>query len=349
MIETVELTLSHVGLGDLNEFALLNLFASLQARVLTAGTGKTLSEIADKDGRGLYPAYYRTHLRVPANRPLARHQLWRPLRIGLEVRTFGRMLLESTCVAGFPEEVAEDPEQWTDSLPILDGSNMFIVEGEDEEQQVAVPAAGCVARLPSLTAPPESMDRFRRVRTEGSLDPGFDGPLRCEGSIPYPIVAGRDAAPGRNMVFSRFVEIMDHAEWTLLAERVRPGFPTALVACRQLLERETFYFGNCRSGEVVEAEIRGRLVVGPPEFHGPATAAISVGILSFFLELYQRGSNMLLAAARVRKLLKVPTARQSLLRDAERLLFQYGAEEEAAADSDPPSEGSPHGARTGDS
>lgn len=327
MIRTLQLTLSHVGLGDLRESALLEIFAGVQAEALTAGTGVPLDEMVDRDGRMLYPAYYHTHLRVPPDRPLEQHRLWREVAVGVDVRTFGRMLLDSTYVLGRPGEVEEDPARWEGSgLPVMRGANMFVVDGLEGEPQVSVPKAGCVAALPGLTAPPPSMDRFRRARTEGSLAPHFQGNLASSEPVRYRVARGRDAAPGRNMPFSRFTDIMEHAEWALLAERVAPAFPLPLLDSRRLLERETFYFDNCRGGEVVETRLRARLARCRPDLHGTATDVVSAGLLTTVLELTQHGTNALLAVSRARKLFLVPTARQSVLRDAERLLFQHTAE-----------------------
>jgi probable biosynthetic protein (TIGR04098 family) len=327
LIETAELTLSLVGLGNLSEFPLMVLFATAQARSITAGKEISINQIVDKNGEALYPAYYLTHLVVPPSRLLGGFRAWEKISIGVDVSSYGGMLLESSYVAGYPNEVAENSKALDAApLPSMRASAMFVVD-RNGEQQVSVPRSGALASLPKLETSPAALNQFRKARIQSNDSSRHEHNLRAQGPITYPIIAGRDAAPGPNrvyaghpVIFAKFIEVMDHAERVLLSEHVWPPFHTALIDCMSVLERETYYFGACQADSVLRVHITGRLMACPPNLHGKSAEIISAGILTFVIEVYQQDNNALLAMSNVRKLLAVPSAQQSLLRDAERLL-----------------------------
>jgi probable biosynthetic protein (TIGR04098 family) len=338
--ETFELTLCHVGLGSLSEPALLTLFADAQAHCLTAGTDGTLREVVDAAGHLLYPAYYRTHLKVPPERLLDSFRLWDRVSVGVDLKSFGGMQLDGTYVLGHAGEVAPDPVAWGSArLPAMRGSTLFVVDHRDREQQVSIPAAGRIATLEKLARPPAEMDLFRRARALGARffqpldDPGPAALLAQRAPIRYPILPGRDVAAGREaayaghtLLFARFAEVMDEAERILLAEQVWPPFPRDLLRCRTVLERETYYFGTCGADQAIEAGVRAWLSPCPPRLHGNGAEIVSAATLRSVVELYDEASRRLLAVARAEKLLAVPSTDQGLLRDVERLLAEPAAE-----------------------
>jgi hypothetical protein len=67
LIENIELSMSHVGLGALNEYALMVLFGNAHSHSLVQGVGITPDRIKDNQGLLLYPAYFMTHLKIPAD------------------------------------------------------------------------------------------------------------------------------------------------------------------------------------------------------------------------------------------------------------------------------------------
>ena len=114
---------------------------------------------------------------------------------------------------------------------------------------------------------------------------------------------------------------MDQAERILLSEQVWPPFPIALLDCRTVIERETYYFGTPEPDDVVQVGIAGQLKSCAANFHGLSSDIISAGLLTFVLEVYHQATNALLAISKVTKLLAVPSSEQSLLHDAQRLSF----------------------------
>ena len=155
MIENIELTLSHVGLGCLSEYALITLFTNSLFHRLAAGKQKPSSEIVDKNGEVLYPGYYLTHLTVPPGRLLEQYRAWQTYSIGVDAQIFGGMLMESRFILGDSDEIVDDPQTWdVNNFPSMRGSSMFIVDRIGREPQVSIPRAGSIADLPKLPSRP---------------------------------------------------------------------------------------------------------------------------------------------------------------------------------------------------
>jgi probable biosynthetic protein (TIGR04098 family) len=335
LIEDVELTYSHVGLGELGEVALVNLFAAALAHRLTAGREVRLPDVVDTAGQALYPAYYRTHVRVSPRHLLRSFRLWDRVAVGVAPQLFGGMLIEAEYQLGRPGEIGGTPSDWRDSgLPWMRGSNLFVVSGARGEPQVSRPRAGQLAELPKLAQEPDSMRHFRTARS-GGIDlagiggvGGLGGLLATPEPLRYALLPGRDAAPGANAMFSKFVEILDAAEHGFLTAQLWPPLPVALADSLTLLERELYFFANCGAHEEVLVTVEGRFEPCPASLHGsgaPAGDTVPAGLWSAVLEVYHAASRAQLAACRTVKLLAVPAGRQSLLRDAERLLSRYAS------------------------
>ncbi|MEW6736112.1 MAG: hypothetical protein AB1489_32765, partial [Acidobacteriota bacterium] len=182
---------------------------------------------------------------------------------------------------------------------------------------------GLIANLPKLTEPPASLDNFRKNRIQTPLLKA-NGNLKLNEPILYPVIVGRDAPSGRNMMFAKFIEIMNYAERELLIKHIWPPFPTTLLDCCSILNRETYYFDNCQADQVIQINIIGKFLACSTNLHGASADIISAGILQFAIELYEQKSNKLLVVSKSKKLLAVPSAKNSLLRDAERLLLHHG-------------------------
>ncbi len=310
MIDTLTLTPSQVGLGDLTEFALLTLVANTHYRVLTQGTDATPRQILDKAGEALYPSVFALHLRVPAERPIESFALWEQLGVGAEVRCFGRNFLDVRGVLGKAGEVPESSDAWDGAgLPSVRWAGAWTLKGE-----VAMPAPSFLANIPKAAAPPELLSTFRTLQSRGKLG---DGPAPSSAPVFYPVVAGRDVARGRQMMFSQFVVVMDYAERVFLTERVRPAFTGELVDCRTTLERRIFYFGNCRADDVVEVTLDARLERTVPGRSEGVAIALT-------MELTEARTKRLLALAETKKLLAIPAAEVGLLREVERMLARHG-------------------------
>lgn len=318
MIETFDLTPSHVGLGDLNEFALLTLVANTHYRILTQGTNATPRRIVDKAGEALYPSVFALHLQAPIRRPIEAHVLWEKLSVGADVRCFGRSFLDVRGVVGRAGEVPDAPEKWTSApLPSVCWAGAWTLKGE-----VAMPAPPFVANVPHAAAPPVLLAMFRAAQSRGTIAEA-PGALTPSAPILYPVVAGRDVARGRQMMFSQFVVVMDHAERVFLTERVWPSFPCELIECRTTLERRIFYFGNCRADDVVETVVGACLekVARPSDEDLPFVPG---AIVALTMALTDKNSRRLVALCETRKLLAIPSNQVGLLRDAERMLARHG-------------------------
>jgi probable biosynthetic protein (TIGR04098 family) len=324
LTETIELTMSHVSLGRLNEFALMTLFGNAHSRRLTLDTRILPREIADAAGNLLYPSYYLTHLRVPADRLLRRFQVWDKLSVGVDVHTFGGILLESKYAAGAVGEVPQQVDTWQSSgLASMHAGNAIVIDGKPGEPQPAVPKPGMIATLPKLREAPKLLERFRGIVAQGVVDPTFVGPLKHQSPIAYSLEHGRDLAQGHGVMFANFVLIMDHAERVLLSELIWPRFSKPLVDCLATLERETCYVGNVRGEQTLQIGIQAKLSPCPENFHGDSRDIVSGGLLEASLQVCDGATNSLLVTSKVKKLLAIPTDQQSLVTEAKRLVFQH--------------------------
>jgi hypothetical protein len=188
--------------------------------------------------------------------------------------------------------------------------------------EVALPAPAFVANVPVAARPPELLTLFRAVQSRGTIAEA-GGPSAPSEPIFYPVVAGRDAARGRQMMFSQFVVVMDHAERVFLTERVWPAFPCELVDCRTTLERRLFYFGNCRADDVVEAVVEARLEkIARPA--GEDLPFVPGAVVTSTMALTEQRSRRLVALCETRKLLAVPSTQVGLIREAERMVARHG-------------------------
>lgn len=319
-----ELTMSHVGLGALNEYALLVAFGNAHSKALVDGLSITPSEIVDNDNRMLYPAYFMTHVTVPPHSLLQGHSLWGHLDVGVEVKRFGDTLLDSQYIVRHGDD---KPDQAiADLLPeriAMQANSLFVVDASvantTANRQVSVPRPDCLAKMDKLTKPPEAIKRAREVRTHGFAGENGMGQFQTPQPIQYDLIPGRDAHAGHAMIFAKFSEIMDFAEFTLLTQQIKPGIPLGLYDYIHLLERETYYYGNCFGGEQLHVFVKGKFTECEPDFHGNNLRMTSVGIFTFVVEIYQEKSNTLLSIAKVKKLIALPTQFQELKCDIDRI------------------------------
>lgn len=320
LIDSIELTLGHVGLGNLGEVPLLTLFASAQAHRLTMGTGHTLRDVTDVDGSALYPGYLWLHLRVPPARRLDTFRLWDRISVGVDVKRYGRMVLDSTYVLGADGELPADATAWDlDTMPSMRAASVWVIDGRSGEPQPSGPKQDAIADLPVLKSAPEAMARVRGIRAAG----GFGRePRRWATRTPivYPLHRGRDVARDHNLMFATYVEIMEVAAAALLGDVAWPAVPSALLDLRVLLEREVFFLAHTGPGKQVLVDVRADLSPCAQDFHGSPPDQVSAGILDLVCELYEAGTNTLLAVARARELFLVPRGRASLIADLARFM-----------------------------
>jgi probable biosynthetic protein (TIGR04098 family) len=319
-IEEVDLRLNDVGLGALRESSLLALFASAQAHALTSGTGHTLRDVTDAAGAQLYPGYYWLHLRVPPSQPIERFRVWDRVAVGVDVRRYGKIILDSTYVLGAPGSLDHSPERWDlTASPSMRASSMWTVDGVSGQPQVATPKEGALATLARLDGPPESMNRLRDARSRGTL--GREArPFMTKAPVRFEVRNGRDVAPGHNLMFATYVEIMSLAEETLLREGAWPPLPDRLVAARRPVEREVLFLQNAGAGDSVLADARASLLGCEPALHGADREQVSAAVVEITGELYDENTRALLTVWRARQLVVVPRSAATLLTDAQRFI-----------------------------
>jgi len=322
LIESIELTMSHVGLGHLNEYAMLVLFGNAHSHHLTLNTGILPNQIRDNQGLVLYPAYFMTHLTVPPNFNLADYKLWDKVSVGVDVTRFGETMLESCYLLGRDGEVLPEISQWSkEAYPYMKANSLIIVdvsEKNGEARKVSVPKAECFASLPKLKKAPEAILRSRNIRNNGF---GIkSGNITMQEPLIYHVAKEQDAAAGHAMMFANFSKIMNWAEDVILSKRFRPGFSGNVLQFLSLLERETFFYGNCFAGETLEIYLNGAITECAPNYHGDSLQTISVALLTYQVEIYTQRNQNLLIIASVKKLLALPITLQDFIPDVQRII-----------------------------
>jgi len=305
MISSVELTPAVVGLGDLHESGLLALAADMHYRVLTHGKTITPREIVNKTGDALYPSVCALHVRVPPSRTLARHELWQRFDLGVDVRAFGRQFLDTTVVLGRPGEVPERADEWGELvLPRVTWSSAWTLTRSNGDHELSMAPADVISALPRLAKVPAGIAAARDVFARGRLWASARG----ERAVRYAVVAGRDAAIGRQMMFSHFLVVLDVVERTFLGERIEQPIPSHALDAMAVQERRVFYFGNCGAGDVIEAYVTATLASGTPL------------VVRTEIELIDATTGRLLALADTHKTLSIP------FEEAEQMLSQHGTD-----------------------
>lgn len=318
------LTMSHLGLGQLTEYALMVLFGNAHSMALVEGTAVTPSSIRDKNGLLLYPAYFMTHLSVPKSCLLREIGLWEDIRIGCDIKRFGETILDSRYLLS--KDIPRDVEQWDmDAFPSMVGNNLIVVDATEEGamRKVSVPAPGNIGDLPKMRRPPVALSEARTWRGEGP-DMAEEPILILDEPFEFFVQPGRDAAPGHGMIFAKFAEIMDLAEWHLLSKATRPGFQVRCLSHLAVLERKIYYYGNCFGGELLHVYPRIFIESVEPDYHGDGVHLISAARVVASFEVLRASNQELLAMGTVEKLLALPTRLQDLALEVKRLIRQIG-------------------------
>jgi probable biosynthetic protein (TIGR04098 family) len=324
LLETIELTMSHVGLGNLTEYALLVLFGNSHSHYLTMGTGITPDKIIDEAGRLLYPAYYKTHLKVPVEAVLSGYKLWEEVQIGVDVQRFGANLLESTYIFGRKGEIPGRPEEWNpERFPSMKGNNLLLVDVTEADQEdnrtFSSPKIGYMADIEKAKRPPAAIQQANSVKSDGFAN--IKSTIKNESPVIFNVVSGRDASPGHAMIFAKFSEIMDYGEMMFLAAE-NTGFSLELWRQLELLEREVFYYANCFAGETLEIYLTGGIEAIAEDFNRKLPdGRLPKAYLFFQVDIYKQKNHLLLAKARVKKLLAVPPGSTELMEKADKLVF----------------------------
>ena len=100
---------------------------------------------------------------------------------------------------------------------------------------------------------------------------------------------------------------------------VEAGFSGFNRAAFILLERETYYYGNCFADEELDIYMTGHIEECDPDFHGESLGMISVAKISYQIEVYMKRNHTLLIS-KVDKLLAVPTSSQDHIPDYKRVI-----------------------------
>ena len=327
LIEKIELTMSHVGLGNLNEYALMVLFGNAHSHHLVHGLSITPSQIETKDGYELYPAYFMTSLKVPLTRLLPTFKLWDLVAVAADVRRFGETLLECKYIIGPIEQSIENVDEWNRlSLPTMEGNNLIVNEamnGETGKRKVSNPDPEKIAKLFKSIRSPAGVSNSRKIRRDGFDDFGISPQFQSSQPIIYKVKALRDVLGGHAMIFAKYAEIMDVIERDFLSENMFPGMSDALLQQLNVVERDIYYYGNCYAGEELSIKLCGEIELADNSEFDDTLDFIPAGYLIINFEIYQRRTRTLLAMSRVRKVFAIQMRDQEIIGDLRRLVNNF--------------------------
>ncbi len=306
----VDLDMSHVGLGTLDEYSLMVLFGNAHSRCLTDGLEHDPGRITDAKGNILYPAYFMTHLVVPPAIPLNSFPLWSSVGIEASVRRYGDTILDSSYSAGREKGGARITMQ-ANSLFILD-PGIF----RSRRKQGVAPQSGAIRELEKLGAPPLAIQEVARVRTCGFE--GADRSWLVADPYTYTLECNRDVAPGHPMIFARIPAIADLAERVFLRRLALGRISEDILQAVSLLERKTFYYDNAFAGETLTVLTRSAIWNCGESLWKDNIRLQYTFRMTCDTEIYSGGE--LLALSRAEKVIVHEIRNQSLIQDTKRLL-----------------------------
>ncbi len=297
--ETTELTYSNQDLGVLNEFGLMCLFGNAHSKALVNGLDTSVEEITDANGNQLYPAYFYTYLKIPETCMLSGFRAWKDVHVGVELKRFGKCYLDSAYILKPGDRGVPTPDDFMhQSFPYMRGNNLFIVDVTEDEsvaRDLAVPELSRVAALDSVTKKPEAIQRAKRLKKDRTFNKEKSYIFNSGQSIFYPVVPGRDVAVGHAMIFARFTQLMDYAEYQWLTNLLCVALEPSQLMQYQLLEREIFYYDNAYANDVIDIGIKANIIRAADDVTGRRM------VIESEYQLYRRSDLKLLALGYARK------------------------------------------------
>lgn len=327
LIERLELTMSHVVLGNLNEYALMVLFGNAHSHQLVTGLSITPTEMTSADGTELYPAYFMTRLRVPMPRLLSTFKLWDTVAVGVDVERFGETILASHYVVGADGEVGDDPREWGAlGLPTMEGNNLIVAEdmnGETGKREVSHPDPSKIAELPKMRRAPAGLALARKTRNNGFEELASNVSFQSELPVTYHVKPIRDALDGKAMIFAKYAEILDVVEHDYLSSELNPSLSNALLRHLAVLERDIYYYGNCYAGEELAVTLTGDIELVNDLELSESLNYIPAGYLRATFEITQKRTGNLIAMCQVKKVFAIPMQDQEIIGDLRRCIQSH--------------------------
>lgn len=310
MIEnTFRLDMNHVRLGFLREHQLLVLWGNQHSMGLVDGLSLTPDDIRDDHGNLLYPAYFMTYLTVPFRNLLSSYMLWDMVHSTVDIDLFGLNLLESRYTIRRHESSGDTGASMiANSIFVLDSS----VAGD--ERHIAIPAKGCIRYFSKCIRSMPALQEIRQTRL-GSLSLGKNAI-----TVPvytYKLCKVRDISPGHNIMYATFIEIMDYRERLFLCDPNGVRLPKVLADCVDVVERKTYYFGNCCEDEEIDIVMQ---IMFDEKNQTEKLGRTTPYYYDAYFELYKRSTNQLLVISQVRKVIAVAFEQSDYEMDLRRIV-----------------------------
>jgi len=326
LIENIDLTMSHVGLGELNEYALMVLFGNAHSHHLVLDLTINPSQIESDDGAKLYPAYFMTRLKVPLINLLPNFKLWQTVSIAVDVQRFGDTLLESNYIIGQQGSFKKEVETWNkNEFPTMEGNNLIVKEemnGQTGKRQISNPNPSKISELVKTRRAPSGLTQSRKIRKQGFDDFVLSPQFQNLQPIIYQVKPFRDALAGHAMIFAKYSEIMDVIEYDFLSQQLFPAIPDALLSTLNIIERDIYYYGNCYAGEELAINLCGEIEFADDDL-AEELSFIAAGYLLINFEIYQKRTRALVAISRVKKVFAVEMKDQEIIADLRRIVGKH--------------------------
>lgn len=326
LIENIELTMSKVRLGFLDEYALLVLFGNAHSHHLVKGLEIKPNEITDSQNRILYPAYYKTHIKVPIESILSNYTLWDNVQIGIDVKRFGKHLLSSNYILGLEGEISDKIEEWdTTKYPSMEANNLMIIDPSfyhDQKRTASLPKNAFVENIEIDKYPPKAIRRARMVEEKGFK---FEVEEHFSTSEPirYQIDDINDTSPGHTILFAQFSRIMDFAEREVLTNLDKLAIEDFPIEALHILEREVYYYDNCFAGESLDISIRGVFNESYTDDINLKCDSTLCGTVDTIIEIVNSDTKKLVIKAAVKKALIVTSNSKKIIRSIMKLIHYY--------------------------
>ncbi len=298
LIETVELNLSNNGLGPLTAEKLLNLFADVQAHVLTEKLPHSLADIVDIDLQPLYPGYVWLKLDIPDGQRLAQFKPWQKVDLATQVHRFGSTMLESEYLIA-PHGQIKATDFTADNWPSMQAVSVFI----RSDDVPSAPAPKQLATLPNCSEVPNGLSRIKVLQKKMAANERLIN-AKDFTSVDYPLYLNRDVACHKNLMFSSYVMALNVAEQQVLQSGQTNGQLQALLPHLHLSNLEVAYTGHAAFPD--ELAIAIDLNYQANSARSITNGMVALGQLSTHAIIYNKNTEQPLTHLQTTKVLQVP-------------------------------------------
>lgn len=254
MAESLEIGMPLMGIGSLNENALLKYVGDLRWRHITRLTGVPSRDLLDEQENRLYPAFFWVKVQFPESRPMGSFGENDTLLLIDTVKRYGQSILDGTTylIAADRRQTASQPvkdlaEAAARGIAAVQMSNAFVMKFDGAEWlKRSRPKIGILDGVTEMASPPDSYELSRSVQQGGVLGTPSAGSRSLHDtalSYQYSIQPDRDVNGVGLLYFANYPVFLDLAERHALQQAV-PSWSDDVINTRSLITRSIVYLNN---------------------------------------------------------------------------------------------------------